>query len=276
MKNLIIALVVLVFIACKDKTASTSVGLPTGYTFVKDSLSQCYGPDCQKPDSLKVNYLIINKYGLNVVGGDTNIANAIRDTLDVYYKNTLVNVSSYAEDSVSSAMSNQPIDVIIKKIVSDHQFMTNESPDMPNNMWTIETYVDTVAITDKVIVLNYLESTYLGGAHPNTFVSLLNFDKKTGKTIALDDIIIDPKQFLSIAEQAFRRQQELKPNENLEAAGYFFDKGIFALPLNYAIQQDGLHLFYNPYEAASYAQGSIDITIAYDQLGQVIDLTKVR
>lgn len=61
----------------------------------------------------------------------------------------------------------------------------------------------------------------MGGAHPNTFTTFHNFDKATGKTLTLNDIISDMEAFRKIAETEFRKNQELTENQDLEEAGYF-------------------------------------------------------
>ena len=99
---------------------------------------------------------------------------------------------------------------------------------------------------------------------------------KDGKTLSFRDLVIDQRAFLTIAEKEFRKNQEITDEQNLEEAGYFFEKGIYNLPTQFAITKDGLLLFYNNYEAAAYAVGQIVYTIPFDMLINVINLDKIK
>ncbi len=62
----------------------------------------------------------------------------------------------------------------------------------------------------------------------------------------------------------------------LEEAGYFFDNGVYSLPSQFAVTEDGLLMFYNAYEAAAYVVGQISFTIPYESLEGVVNMEKVR
>ncbi len=255
--------------ACKDKSVIDNQISQKEISFARDSIKSLFGEGCKNMDSM-TNCLMISEYTMTAIGGDSLVSKSINDSMAYYFQQTLVNIASYGEDSTNQSYFALTKAELMQKVVQEHDKQSKEMPDMSHN-WSVETFVDTVNILSKVIAMQYTESTYLGGAHPNTFTSLLNFDRKTGKTILLKDLIKDEKSFLAIAESEFRKNQELKPEDSFE--GYFFENGTYALPLNYAISREGLELFYNPYEVASYAQGPIVFVIPYSVLGNVMDLS---
>lgn len=266
MKNIPFVILAICLFACKDKAVMNNQISQKEISFARDSIKNVFGDGCKNIDSM-TNCLIISEYTMTAIGGDSLVSKSINDTLAYYFKQTLVITASFAEDSINQSFFALTKAELIKKVAAEHDKLY--MPEMSHN-WSIETFVDTVNILSKVIAMRYTESTYLGGAHPNTFTNLLNFDRKTGKTVLLKDLIKDEKSFLAIAERAFRKNQELKPQESLD--GYFFENGEYALPLNYSITREGLELFYNPYEVASYAQGPLVFVIPYSELGNVIDM----
>jgi|SRR5690625_9175 len=109
----------------------------------------------------------------------------------------------------------------------------------------------------QTIVLETLFYIYTAGAHGYSGTRFLNFDSKTGKFLTHNDLINDIPAFTDFVEKAFRQQYEIPAADEINAHGFFFDEGEFVLPENIAVTDESVILIYNPYEAASYAQGSL-------------------
>jgi len=73
-----------------------------------------------------------------------------------------------------------------------------------------------------------------------------------------------------IAEKYFRKERELKPDEDLEQAGFWFKENIFSVNENFAIAETGLDFFFNDYEVTSHAAGPTLIEIPYSELKSII------
>jgi len=273
-KYLILALIALTLINCKNQTPQIETKLDE-LQFSQDSLLRSFGGGCKLTDSLANNCLTINAYYLVIKGNNDLLMKSIHDTLETYIKNSLIGVVTVEEEEINQYKS-LSVDSICGLIAEMHKSQVADFPNSAANQWFIETYSDTAFQNASLLSVQFTESTYLGGAHPNTFTDFLNFDKKTGKTLGFDNIIKDKTAFLKIAEAAFRRNQELSMDQNLEEAGYFFDKGIFELPYNFTFNQEGIYLFFNPYEAGAYALGAIAFTIPFGEVKDVLDLSKVR
>lgn len=71
-----------------------------------------------------------------------------------------------------------------------------------------------------------------------------------------------------LAEKAFRQYHKLSVDANLDDAGFFFENGVFSLPANMALTENGLMLLYNPYEVAAYALGETRLFIPYAEIPQ--------
>ena len=136
--------------------------------------------------------------------------------------------------------------------------------------WELKTQADTVYTSAKALTVRMETYAYTGGAHPNSNLALYMFDRETGHTLSMSDLVSDTTALLDVVEQAFRRQQELMPQTNLEEHGYFLRDGRFFLPANIGMSRTGMVFCYNPYEIAAYAVGPIEVTVPYAQLSGIL------
>jgi len=62
----------------------------------------------------------------------------------------------------------------------------------------------------------------------------------------------------------------LKPDENLEEAGFWFNEGNFKLNDNFLITTDGLKFFFNSYEIGPYAIGTTELLIPFSRIKNIL------
>jgi hypothetical protein len=102
-----------------------------------------------------------------------------------------------------------------------------------------------------------------GGAHGYEGDTSLLFDLKTGFSLKPEDLFTDVKSFTALAETKFREKFKIPANKSINSTGMLFEKSKFRLPNNIFYTKDGLLLYYNAYEAASYADGPKELLIPY-------------
>lgn len=107
--------------------------------------------------------------------------------------------------------------------------------------------------------------SYSGGAHSNSSVRFLLFNQN-GSQFTVNKTITDTKNLLIQAEKAFRRQANIPPAKQWNETEYSFAAEGFFLPEEIGFSEKGMILYYNNYEIASYAEGSIEIVLPYDQI----------
>ncbi|TDO98442.1 DUF3298 and DUF4163 domain-containing protein [Flavobacterium sp. 245] len=112
--------------------------------------------------------------------------------------------------------------------------------------------------------------TFTGGAHGYQGFRSLLFDPKTGKTIFTDQLFKNKQEFLAFAEKKFRAKYKIPSKANINATGLMFEDDKFQLPLNIFYTDEGLLLYYNSYEAASYADGPKDILFPYEEVNKYL------
>ncbi|MFW0736500.1 DUF3298 and DUF4163 domain-containing protein [Flavobacterium sp. N502536] len=124
--------------------------------------------------------------------------------------------------------------------------------------------------SDQIINLKIDHYTFTGGAHGYQGYRSLLFHSKTGKTIFIDQIFKNEKEFLAYAEKEFRKKYKIPEKSNINATGLMFENDKFHLPQNIFYTKEGLLLYYNSYEAASYADGPKELLFPYDEVSKYL------
>lgn len=124
-----------------------------------------------------------------------------------------------------------------------------------------------VSHEDKNILTLHLDSyMYTGGAHGYDAVRYLNFDKKKGKELENWELFRNVPDFEKFAEEKFRSKENISKGNSINSTGFMFERDAFYLPENIGFTEKGLHLIYNQYEVASYADGPIELLLPYAEV----------
>jgi hypothetical protein len=120
--------------------------------------------------------------------------------------------------------------------------------------------------SEQILNIKIDHYTYTGGAHGYQGYRSLFFNPKTGKSISNDEIIKNEKEFKAFAEKEFRIKYKIPKAANINSTGFMFENDKFQLPQNIFYTNEGLLLYYNSYEAASYAEGPLEIVFPYEKV----------
>lgn len=99
---------------------------------------------------------------------------------------------------------------------------------------------------------------YAGGAHGMYNRNYITYDTELGKIVTLKDILIDP----GLIRPHILKSINLKYDYTEEDL-YLPDDGIMKIPSVWYFEEGFLHLVYQVYEIASFAQGDIDVPLFY-------------
>jgi hypothetical protein len=124
--------------------------------------------------------------------------------------------------------------------------------------------------SNQIINIKIDHYTFTGGAHGYQGYRSLLFNPKTGKTILNNQLFKNEKEFKAFAEKEFRAKYHIPVSSNINATGLMFENDKFQLPQNIFYTQEGLLLYYNSYEAASYADGPKKLLFPYDQVNKYL------
>jgi hypothetical protein len=146
--------------------------------------------------------------------------------------------------------------------VTDSEFFT-----IP---WELKIKGQIINKSDNMVCLRLENNSYTGGAHPNHYTTMLNFNTNTGDLLELKDVVRNVEEFKNIAEDILlgRNKRRVEPSD--EPLIELTSDSYFMLPENFAIQDDGILLYYNPYEASDYANGAVSFLVSFDELKPIL------
>ena len=77
---------------------------------------------------------------------------------------------------------------------------------------------------------------------------------------------------MAFAEKKFRAKYKIPAKKSINATGLMFEDEKFDLPQNIFYTDKGLLLYYNSYEAASYADGPKELLLPYVEVEEFLRL----
>ena len=120
---------------------------------------------------------------------------------------------------------------------------------------------------ESVITYETESYIYTGGAHGYNSLTYMNFSRKTGHLITLDEVLDLSKKehIIQLLLQDLMQQANCKSIQQLEDEGYISIRDIDVTG-NFHMGSCGITFVYNPYEIACYAMGRQSVTLTYEQL----------
>ena len=188
-----------------------------------------------------------------------NIARQLNDTINALMQNALLGFSG--ENSKIKS-----VDALAQQFLDDYDEENEIEPTYP---WNMEISIDLLSQTLNNVAIEESTSSYTGGAHPNSYVAYHNYSVNSAELLSLEDIVLDQKQLLKVAEKAFRQANNMGEWEAFVEKGFDMDS-LFVLTQNFALTKDGLEFLYNPYEIAPYSMGTIEFSIPYSNLENIL------
>ncbi|MBS7256262.1 DUF3298 and DUF4163 domain-containing protein [Flavobacterium branchiicola] len=126
-------------------------------------------------------------------------------------------------------------------------------------------------ISDQILNIKIDHYTFTGGAHGYQGFRSLLFNPQTGKTLFNDQLFKNQNEFKAFAEKRFREKYKIPTSANINATGLMFENDKFQLPQNIFYTEEGLLLYYNSYEAGSYADGPKEILFPYEEVRKYLN-----
>lgn len=268
MKNLFlpVLLTLVILSACGKKNDNTSSG---------DNKTSTTTTNTTQSDALALSQKDFTKSYNNCQPSDTCAyfkitypdvtSGKIKDKLNAFIAKNII-MGSTIGDSTPPSIQAAADSFMVSYVDTRKQF-----PDMPGG-WFWEYDLKQNSETAKILCLSGSSSTFMGGAHPNSFIGYYNINKETGDTISLKDMLVPgfETKLNELIDKKFREMKGLGPKDNLMDKGGLFENKI-TFNYNAAVTKDGgLEFYYNPYEIAPYAAGPTAITFTAAELGDLI------
>lgn len=111
---------------------------------------------------------------------------------------------------------------------------------------------------------------YTGGAHPNSYKTVLTFDPGNGQETTLDNIMKENYEdtLLPLITQALMKNFNVTTPEELDR--YIFSHNELFVSKNVILGKEKITFIYNRYEIAPYAAGEILIDIEYENIKEIM------
>lgn len=252
LSTLLLLLLVTSFLTNCTKSATN----PVSVKFQKKNFTKTYDSTAAKAENyvhIKIDYIEFTKAKTKVV------------------KDSLNKIVEHYINAPIFEQKTKTLEELAQSLINDYKKQKKEFPDFPGG-YELERVVEVLYSNDKLVCVKFNEYSYFGGAHPNSVMFYTNVDLQTGKTIKLKELFVDEykDELNKIAEKYFRKERELKPDEDLEQAGFWFNENKFSVNENFAIAETGLSFYFNDYEVTSHAAGPTLIEIPYPELKSII------
>jgi hypothetical protein len=130
--------------------------------------------------------------------------------------------------------------------------------------------------TDDLISVEFTEGEYSrGAAHGNSSTTVVNYDVKNGKKLALADLFNPKSNYLSVISAyciKALKDRSKKENDSM-LSDELIQSGASPRADNYrawAITKKGLWITFDPYQVAAYAGGPQNVLVPYSALKDII------
>lgn len=119
--------------------------------------------------------------------------------------------------------------------------------------------IELKALGKRFAVFHLFSYMYFAGAAHGMYVhNYITYDTELGKIVTLEDVLIDPE----LIRPHILKSIEIKYDYTEEDL-FLPEDGIMKIPSVWYFEEGFLHLVYQPYEIASFAQGDIDVPLFY-------------
>lgn len=261
-RHLIVAAALLAVVACGTEKANTVDDDGGAIRFSTHEIS-AESRTCVESEATCAR---VHLEFIETTGGGTEAA---RGNIEIYLLHDLVSrMRSLLPEAVGNSINNP--EGLAAAFLAEHRAFVEAFPDATAG-WSVEITASAIASTPTVATIDITEFAYTGGAHPNTRRRLVSFDVQSGQLLGIEDLTTDIDTLTSITERQFRVDQGLGPDDDLEAAGFWFPEGGFTLPDNLGVTADGLIFHWDAYEIAPYSMGPIEVTVPAADLNPIVD-----
>ncbi len=118
------------------------------------------------------------------------------------------------------------------------------------------------------LYINY--SGYSGGAHGYYGHMGVAFDTKTGKVLDMKDVVTDTSVFFDMVLEKLKVQYEDVYNDLWDPVAYMEE--LKENPeISWSLSNEGVTVYFNPYEIAAYAFGAQIITVYFDEAPEIFN-----
>lgn len=200
-----------------------------------------------------------------LTGGDSTVTKIVNRSVQSYVLSTVG-----ANESLPFVVA---MDSAAIHFIDDFKKMREENPDVPMG-FSMEIKGSTLMLTTKIATMQLDGYSFMGGAHPNPFNTIVSYDLvNKGKALTVSELVSDTNAVRPMLEAGYKEAKGLKPDGDVKELIYP-ELSQLPMPANVAVLPQGIIFYYNAYEVAAYAIGPTEIILTWEQLGALADRKK--
>mgnify|MGYP001459977929 CR=1 FL=1 len=182
------------------------------------------------------------------------------ETINTALREEITFILKYDDEVEASS-----IDMAIKSFQNAFAKLKEKFPE-ESTQWEATINGEVTFENEWILTIRLDYFLFTGGAHGYGSTRFLNFDKTKAVELNNEGLFKDILDFEGFAEAKFRKQEGIPSSESINSTGFMFEEDLFYLPDNMGFTKEGLQLFYEQYEVASYADGPIILTFPFEEI----------
>ncbi|MCY0968102.1 DUF3298 and DUF4163 domain-containing protein [Chryseobacterium wangxinyae] len=262
MKNIIAVLAVSTIFAvssCKKTDSKNTVAAETGEKI--ETTEQFTVDSVKLSDSTKVNNLLSLKYEAKMLVFPTIKDKSLLDS--IYYDKK--GIIDFSKQGLQTFLNKDKDEYFASVKEKDNSWINDIA--RPQS-WDTGSFMKLKSNTNDFLQIEYMYSSYEGGAHGNYGFAERVFDLKNKKRVLLKDITTMPKARL---EALLTKNINNIPSGTTDSQGAVKNSEMLlidAIPANdnFYFDDKNLYFHYSPYEIAAFAAGDIIIPVSWEDL----------
>lgn len=217
----------------------------------------------------------INSYALNLSHkSDTSIAKieyVIATKESPLKKVTDSLILDYLDDKTNTVVTKSTFEKHARAFLDEYQKLTKGEKVFP---WELNLSINFIPVDNRYVRADFSNYNYLGGAHGQSNYTTYMIDKSNQSVVYLEQICSNIPELEKRAEKYFRKNFDLKANDNLEEHSFWFKDNKFHLNRNFSFSKDTISFFFNQYEVAPYSTGIFEVEIPLSDVRDIVRIKK--
>jgi hypothetical protein len=189
-----------------------------------------------------------------------------KEIKDSVWSDILLRYFEKTSGADASAVMKETADEILNNYQLQEYDTTNISSSYYELLWSVDKSMKVVCNSDELLSLEFSAYQFAGGAHGMYGSVFSSIDMKTGKQIRLYEVIdtLQKSKIAKILTQKVRYNYDIKASDSLSDANFFTESIVPGN--NFYLTKKGIGFFYNPYEVACYALGTVNVFVPFNEI----------
>lgn len=217
-------------------------------------------------DSLKINDKLSVNYTSKVLVFPSLKDKVLLDS--IYYDKT--GITDYSKQGLQNFLDKDKTEFYASVKEDSKEWISDiQNP----QTWEAGAFMKLISQNDDFLQIEYLHTSYQGGAHDNYSFDARVFDLKNNKKLNLKDITTMPKARLEVL---LMKNIDKIPSGTTDSDGPVKNSDMLlvdVIPANkdFYFDDKNLYFHYSPYEIAAFAAGDIVIPVSWKELDGTIN-----